>query len=66
MGFLSGRRWGYRLGMILLVAKLLSDLLNATVGLQPYAWWSASLTTLILLYLSTRQVKRHFSSWLGF
>lgn len=66
IGFFSGRRWSYRLGVILITAKFIDDTLAILIEPRPYAWTGALLAVLALLYMSTHRVKRHFFSWLGF
>src|SRR5262245_8771661 len=36
-GFSRGRRWGFRLGVTLLLVNLIGDLINAALGIEPRA-----------------------------
>lgn len=64
-GFLAGRRWGYRLGIALLLTNLAGDLANAALGIEPRAVAGLPVVAAILLYLSSRKVKAYFSLALG-
>lgn len=60
-GFFRGRRWGFRLGVTLLVVNLVGDLINAALGIEPRAVVGVPIVGLILWYLSSRKVKDFFS-----
>jgi len=60
-GFLSGKRWGYRLGITLLLLNLCGDLVNAALGIEPRAVVGVPIVALLLWYLSSRKVKAFFS-----
>jgi len=60
-GFFRGRRWGFRLGVTLLVVNLTGDLINAALGIEPRAVVGVPIVGLILWYLSSRKVKAFFS-----
>ncbi len=62
LGFLTGRRWGYLLGIGLLLVNLAGDLLNAASGVEPRAVVGVPIVALLLWYLSSGSVKRFFSS----
>ncbi len=59
-GFFTGKRWGYRLGVALLVANGIGDLGNAVFGTEPAAWIGVPIVALLLVYLSSRRVKTWF------
>jgi hypothetical protein len=61
-GFFTARRWGYRLGIALLVLNLAGDLINAALGVEPRAWVGVPIVGLIFWYLSTRTVRNYFVS----
>ncbi len=60
-GFFTGKRWGYRLGVTLLVVNLIGDLVNAGLGIEPRAVVGVPIVALLLWYLSSRRVKDFFS-----
>lgn len=60
-GFFAGRRWGYRLGIALLLVNLASDLVNAALGIEPRAVVGVPIVAAILAYLSSRKVRAFFS-----
>ena len=60
-GFFMGRRWGYRLGVTLLVVNLIGDIVNAALGIEPRAVVGVPIVALLLWYLSSRKVKAFFS-----
>src|SRR6185295_19556079 len=60
-GFFRGRRWGFRLGVTLLLVNLTGDLINAALGIEPRAVVGVPIVALILWYLSSRKVKAFFS-----
>jgi hypothetical protein len=60
-GFFTGRRWGYRLGVTLLLVNLAGDLVNAALGIELRAVIGGPIVALILWYLSSRKVKAFFS-----
>lgn len=59
-GLFTGRGWGYRLGIALLIANLAGDLISASLGVEPHAWVGVPIVALILWYLSTREVRKYF------
>jgi hypothetical protein len=59
-GFLSGRAWGYCLGIVLLVVNLTGDLINAALGIEPRAVVGLPIVALILWYLSSSRVRAFF------
>jgi hypothetical protein len=59
-GFFTGRGWGYRLGVALLVLNLAGDLSSAALGIELRAWVGVPIVALILWYLSTRTVRTYF------
>ena len=60
-GFFTGRRWGYRLGVTLLLVNLTGDLINTALGIEPRAVVGVPIVVLLLWYLSSRKVKAFFS-----
>ena len=60
-GFFKGRRWGYRLGITLLLVNLTGDLINAAMGIEPRAVIGLPIVALLLWYLSSRKVKAFFA-----
>lgn len=60
-GFFRGRRWGFRLGVTLLLVNLTGDLINAALGIEPRAVIGLPVVALILWYLSSRKVRDFFS-----
>lgn len=59
-GFLSGKRWGYRLGVGGLVVHLAGDVINAALGIEPRALVGVPIVGLILWYLFSRKVRDFF------
>jgi hypothetical protein len=59
-GFFTGRLWGYRLGIALLVVNLAGDLINAGLGIEPRAVVGLPVVALLLWYLSSFRVRRFF------
>jgi hypothetical protein len=59
-GFFAGRRWGYRLGVGLLLVNLSGDLANAALGIEPRALVGLPVVVLILWYLFSRRVRGFF------
>src|SRR5438105_359930 len=61
-GFFTGKRWGYRLGIALLLVNLAGDLVNAALGIEPRAVIGVPIVALLLWYLFTGRVKSFFSA----
>jgi hypothetical protein len=61
-GFMTGKRWGYWLGITLLLLNLTGDLINAALGIEPRAVAGVPIVALILWYLSRRQVRAFFQA----
>lgn len=61
-GFFKGRRWGYRLGIALLLVNLAGNLINGVLGIEPRAWIGVPIVGLLLWYLSSRRVREFFRS----
>jgi hypothetical protein len=59
-GFISGRRWGYGLGIALLLLNLVGDLANVAFGVEPRALVGIPIVALLLWYLSSRTVRQYF------
>jgi hypothetical protein len=60
IGLFAGRRWGYRLGMTLLLLNLAGDLINGALGIEPRAWVGLPVVALLLWYLRSRKVRSYF------
>ena len=61
-GFFTGRRWGYWLGVALLLLNLTGDLINTVLGIEPRAVVGVPIVALILWYLSRQRVRAFFKS----
>lgn len=61
-GFTTGRRWGYRLGVGLLVINLAGDVINVVSGAEIRALAGVPIVALLLWYLSSGPVKSYFSA----
>jgi hypothetical protein len=61
-GFFTGKRWGYGLGIALLLVNLTGDIVNAALGIEPRAVVGVPIVALILWYLLSGRVKDFFSS----
>jgi len=59
-GFFTGRRWGYWLGVALIVANLAGDLVNAVFGIEARAVYGVPIAALLLWYLASRTVRAYF------
>lgn len=59
-GFLAGKRWGYQLGMTLLVVNLVGDIVNAALGIEPHALVGVPVVGLLLWYLFSHRVRSFF------
>jgi hypothetical protein len=59
-GFLAGRRWGYRLGVVGLFVNLAGDVANAVLGDDPRAVVGVPIVGLVLWYLFSRRVRTFF------
>jgi hypothetical protein len=59
-GFFRGRRWGYRLGIALILTNLAGDLVNAALGVEPRALWGLPVVALLLVYLASTRVRSYF------
>lgn len=57
-GFITRKRWGYRLGVVLLLANLIGDLVNAVFDRR--ALIGMPVVVLLLWYLSSPAVRRYF------
>lgn len=60
-GFANGRRWGYRLGICLLLLNGAGDLVNVVFGIEPRAIVGIPIVALLLWYLFSRKVRQYFS-----
>jgi len=61
-GFAAGRRWGYRLGIGLLVLNLAGDVINVASGVELRAAVGIPIVAVLLWYLSSGSVRRYFSA----
>jgi hypothetical protein len=59
-GFFHGRRWGYWLGVALLLINLTGDLINAALGIEPRTVVGIPIVALLLWYLSSSKVRAFF------
>ena len=59
-GFFRAKRWGYRLGIGLLVVNLTGDLVNAALAIKPRAVIGVPIVALLLWYLSSSKVRAFF------
>ena len=59
-GFFAGKRWGYRLGVAVLLFNLGGDVVNAALGIEPRAVFGVPVVALIVWYLFSRQVRGFF------
>ncbi len=59
-GFFKGRRWGYWMGIGLLLVNLTGDLINAGLGIERRALVGVPIVVLLLIYLRSARVKAFF------
>ena len=64
-GFFKGARWGFRLGVVLLIVNLIGDVVNAALGIEPRAAIGVPIVGLLLWYLSSRKIRAYFSETSG-
>jgi hypothetical protein len=60
-GFFAGKRWGFRVGVTLLLLNLTGDIVNAAFGIEPRAVVGVPVVALLLWYLSSPNVRAYFS-----
>ncbi len=60
-GLYSGRRWGWRLAVALLLINLAGDLLNFGLGIEPRAIVGVPIVGLLLWYLRSSRVQLFFA-----
>lgn len=60
-GFLRGKRWGYRLGITLLLVNLAGDLVNAALGIEPRTIFGLPIVALLIWHLASSRVRAFFS-----
>lgn len=60
-GLISGKRWGYRLGIALLLINFTGDLLNGALHIEPRALFGLPVVALLLWYLSSQHVRAYFA-----
>lgn len=61
IGLISGKRWGYRLGIALLLINFTGDLLNGALHIEPRALFGLPVVALLLWYLSSQHVRAYFA-----
>jgi len=61
-GLLTRKRWGYRLGVALVVVNLAGDIIETILGIEPRAIIGVPIAALILWHLSTHRVRNYFQS----
>jgi len=61
-GLWRGARWGHRLAFVVLTINLVGDGLAAATGLESRGWAGVLIGALLLAYLSSAGVRRHFGS----
>ena len=59
-GFARGKRWGYGLGVALLLANLAGDLLNVALGFGRRTLVGIPIVAVLLWYLSSRRLRQYF------
>jgi hypothetical protein len=60
-GFFTGRRWGYWLGVALLLINGTGDIINTALGTDRRAVIGVPIVAILLWYLSTKRVRGFFS-----
>lgn len=60
-GLWRGSRFGYVLGVTMLLVSLLGDLANAVLGLEPRAWVGVPIAAVLLVVLATGRAKAFFT-----
>ncbi|MEO5625015.1 MAG: hypothetical protein ABIQ70_03270 [Dokdonella sp.] len=60
LGFFTGTKWGYYLGVSILLLNLAGDIVNSLIGVEPRAWVGVPIVAVLLWYLSSRKVKTFF------
>lgn len=61
-GFVTRKRWGYRLGVALLLANLAGELVNVASGIERRPLVGIPIVALLLWYLSSPTVRQYFRS----
>ena len=61
-GLLRGRRWGYQLGIALLLINLTGDVVNAGLGIEPLAVVGVPVVAVLLWYLLSPRVRGFFAA----
>lgn len=62
VGLWSGRRYGFILGLTMLVVSLIGDLANAVLGVEPRAWVGVPIAALLIAALSRRGSRAYFAN----
>ena len=65
VGLWSGKRWGYRLAVTLLVIDLTGDVVNAVLGIEPRAIVGVPIVAALLVFLASRPVTAYFRTTLA-
>ena len=60
VGLWSGRTWGHRLAMCLLLINLAGDVTNVILGIEPRAAVGIPIVLALLVFLSTARVRSYF------
>jgi hypothetical protein len=60
IGLWRGKRFGYVLGLTLLIVSLLGDLANAVLGIEPRAWIGVPIAALLIWVLATGRARAFF------
>ena len=60
-GLWRGSRFGFVLGVTMLLVSLLGDLANAVLGIEPRAWVGVPIAALLLVVLATRRSRAFFT-----
>ena len=61
-GLLRGRRWGYQLGIALLLINLTGDVVDAGLGIEPRAVVGVPVVALLVWYLQSSRVRIFFTA----
>jgi hypothetical protein len=60
IGLWSGKPWGYRVAVVLLVVNLMGDIINVLFGVEPRAVVGVPIVGGLLVYLASRRVRAYF------
>jgi hypothetical protein len=62
VGLWSGKPWGYRSAVALLIVNLLGDIVNVFFGMEPRAIVGIPIVAALLAFLATRHVRSYFGA----